>query len=72
MKELSEAEIESLAHRKGVKTIAVENFLSTLGNDGGIQAELSNLYSDAISYKWNAATKKAIETGIKKAYGVIP
>ena len=72
IRELTSAEIESLARRKGAKTIAVENFLGSLGNAGGIQAELANLRDDALSYKWNAATVKAIETGIKKAYGVIP
>lgn len=70
MKELSDTEIESLANRKGVKKIAVENFLGSLGNAGGIQAELANLRSDAQSYKWNSATVKAIEAGIKKAYKV--
>jgi uncharacterized protein YihD (DUF1040 family) len=45
--------------------------LGSLGNAGGIQAELANLRDDALRYKWNAATVKAIETGIKKAYGVI-
>ncbi len=71
IRELSDTEIESLARRKGVKAIAVENFLGSLGNAGGIQAELANLRDDALSYKWNTATVKAIETGIKKAYGVI-
>ena len=72
IRDLTSDELESLARRKGAKTIAVENFLGSLGNAGGIQAELANLRADALSYKWNAATVKAIEAGIKKAYGVIP
>ena len=72
IRELTEEEITSLAHRKGVKTIAVENFLMSLGNAGGIQAELANLRADAQSYGWKKPTVTAIEIGIKKAYGVIP
>lgn len=68
MKNLTEAEIASYANRKGVKKIAVENFLGSLGNAGGIQAELANLQDDAQSYKWNSQTVRAIEAGIKKAY----
>lgn len=68
MKKLTQAEIEKLANRQGVRRIAVENFLSTLGGAGSEWGELCNLYADAQSYRWNAATIYAIERGIKLAY----
>jgi hypothetical protein len=68
MKELTHDEIEKYASRKGVKKIAVRNFLGTLGGAGSAAGELANMRSDAASYKWNAATVAAITAGIKKAY----
>ena len=64
---LSSAEIDKLAARKGVRKIAVENFLGTLGSEGRSGA-LQNLYSDAASYKWNSATVSAITSGIDKYF----
>jgi hypothetical protein len=63
---LSAETIVTLAARKGVKRTAVENFLGTLGSEGpsGKSGALRNLYSDAASYKWNAATISAISRGI--------
>lgn len=67
-KPLSSEDIQKYAARKGVKKIAVENFLSTLGNAGSKGGELANLYMDAQMYKWKSATIRAIESGINKAY----
>ena len=69
MQELTEQEIAKFASRKDVKRIAVYNFLSTLGNAGSEFGELTNMRMDAQSYKWNAATQKAISDGIRLAYG---
>lgn len=51
----------------GIKTIAVENFLSTL--DGMTKSDaLSNLRMGARLYKWNGPTYRAIEAGIIKHF----
>lgn len=50
-----------------VKTIAVENFLGSLGGMTRDDAN-ANLEMDARMYKWNAATVKAIRTGIVKHF----
>jgi hypothetical protein len=58
--------IQELASRKDVKRIAVENFLGSL--DGLNRSEaLSNLKLDIKSYRWNAATGRAIQQGIMEA-----
>ena len=69
---LSKEEIEKLATRKGVKSIAVYNFLGSLEGLSKMDA-LANLsfalyVLDARLYKWNAATVKAIQDGIKKHF----
>src|SRR5271157_2692533 len=64
---LSPTQIEKLAARKGVRKIAVENFLGSLGSLRQIEA-LGNLFWDAASYRWNAATVDAIKHGIRMAY----
>ena len=63
---LNSETIAKLAAQKGVRKIAVENFLGTLGFEGsaGRAGALQNLYSDAASYKWNSATITAIKRGI--------
>lgn len=61
-------EIEKLASRKGVKKIAVENFLMTVDNNPSEYAAIQNMYMDAGLYRWNAATQKAIKEGIKKHF----
>jgi alpha-mannosidase len=56
--------IEQLVARKGVRRIAVANFLSTL--NGMSQADaLANLQMDARLYKWDAGTVDAIREGIE-------
>ena len=65
MRKLTNEEIESLASRKGVKRIAVENFLATMGTNRTNAA--INLGMDAKSYKWNLATVRAIRKGIDLA-----
>jgi hypothetical protein len=60
---VSPAKIASLAFRKGVKSVAVENFLGSI--DGLTRSEaFANLNADARSYGWNAATVRAISDGI--------
>ena len=68
MRLLTYDEIEKLAARKGVRRIAVENFLGTMGDNQWFAR--ANLYDDARVYKWNAATVKAISAGIDKASGL--
>ena len=61
---LSNEKIEKLAKYKGVKSIAVYNFLGSLEGLSKTDA-LANLSLDGYLYKWNAATVKAIRAGIK-------
>lgn len=68
MRELTNAEIEKLAGRAGVRRSAVENFLGTLGHAGSKRGEFHNLFEDAARYDWNVATIRAIEAGIKLTY----
>jgi len=63
---LSYARIEALASLPGVKRIAVENFLATLG-DLTREEALANLEQDVRSYKWNVQTGRAIQQGIMEA-----
>lgn len=65
MRRLTSEEIAKLAARKGVKQIAVENFLATMGEDA--MAAHMNMGQDARDYKWNAATQNAIRAGIELA-----
>ena len=64
---ITDTQIEKLASRKGVKKIAVENFLGTLGSMSEWEAR-ANMNMDAGMYKWNAATRRALDSGIKTAY----
>ena len=68
MRKLTDAEITKFASRAGVRKIAVENFLGSLGYAGSARDEVRNMRADATSYKWSAATQNAIEAGIKLAY----
>jgi hypothetical protein len=63
---LTPSQIQELANRQGVRRIAVENSLSTLGHEGaaGKRGALRNLSQDARDYRWNAATQNAIRRGI--------
>lgn len=65
MRRLTSEEITKLASRVGVKKIAVENFLMSMGENHSDAR--SNLSVDARSYKWNSATVKAIRAGIALA-----
>jgi hypothetical protein len=67
MRELTSAEVEKFASQKGVKRIAVENFLSTLDTSIGVTGNTMNAQMDARMYKWNTATVRAIEAGIRLA-----
>ena len=66
LRNLSSAEVAKFAARKGVKQIAVENFLSSCGGMEYSDAN-GNIGYDARLYKWNAATQKAIRDGISLA-----
>jgi hypothetical protein len=67
MKHLTNEEILKLASKKGVKRIAVINFLSTLDLKIGAYGNTMNAGMDAAMYKWNSATVNAIMTGIRMA-----
>ncbi len=69
MRQLTVAEVERLASTRGVRRVAVENFLISLGHVGSKADELRNLWADAHMYGWNAATVNAIREGIELAYG---
>ena len=68
MRKLTAMEIDRLATRRGVRSIPVWNFLGTLGHARSMRGELADLYADAASYQWNAATIAAIRKGIELAY----
>jgi len=55
--------IIELAQGEGVKAIAVENFLSTLG-DLTHQEAVANCELDARSYRWSQETSAAIRIGL--------
>ena len=65
MRQLTEAEIESLASQPGVRHIAVENFLMSMG-DNASDAR-ANLRLDNKLYRWNHQTYNAILDGIRLA-----
>ncbi len=64
LRQLTAQEIETFASRKGVKRIAVENFLMTVTANETCDAAFANVQLDAQLYGWNAATKDAIIRGI--------
>jgi hypothetical protein len=65
---LTAQRIEALSKLKGVKSIAVQNFLGSL--DGLTASEAhSNLKMDARLYKWNAATVRVITHGLIEHFG---
>lgn len=65
---LTPERIETLAKEKGVKTIAVKNFLYSVGANPNKMCALLNLEADASSYRWNAATVNAIRQGITEYF----
>jgi hypothetical protein len=60
--------IEKLASRRGVRAVAVRNFLLTVGENKNLMVAYANLEADARSYRWNAATVNAIRTGIREYF----
>lgn len=64
LKPLTNEQITALASRKGVKKVAVENFLMTVDTNQTAGDAYENLSADARSYRWNAATTNAIRAGI--------
>jgi len=64
---LTKETISELADRDDVRSIAVWNFLSTLGGQS-VEEALCNLALDAKLYLWNGATQGAIREGIAKYY----
>jgi hypothetical protein len=69
MRSLSIDEIGIFASHRGVDKRDVEDFLDTVGQAGTEEGALLNLYYDARVYNWNISTVKAIEAGIRSAYG---
>jgi len=67
LRELKIEEIKKFSSRRGVKKIAVENFLLSVHNNITKSVALDNLFYDAQIYKWNRATVKAILDGINLA-----
>lgn len=65
MRKLSLDEIKKFASRKGVRRIAIENFLMSMGSN--YDHALINLEIDTQLYKWNKRTIKAIRDGISLA-----
>jgi hypothetical protein len=51
-----------------VKQIAVENFLGSLDKTIPLWQQLANLSLDAMLYRWNGETVRAIRKGIQQAY----
>jgi hypothetical protein len=64
---LTPSRIEKLAKGKNVKTAAVENFLSSLG-DMTYQDAVANVECDARSYRWNHETSAAIRKGLSEHF----
>jgi len=70
---LTHEEIEKYASPKGVKRIAVENFLGTIDTEHDSAAGcLWNCSMDAGLYRWNRATVMAIEAGIQALFDKLP
>jgi len=65
MRKLSSEEIERFASRSGVKRIAVENFLMSMGSSS--RDATLNMHHDALIYRWDDKTVKAIQDGIQLA-----
>lgn len=64
---LTAARIEKLSKGKNVKTVAVTNFLGTLG-DMTYQDAISNVEMDARSYRWSRETVAAIRKGLSEHF----
>lgn len=64
LRQLTAQEIETFAARKGVKRIAVENFLASVAANPSWMDAFDNANRDQQMYNWNAATRDAIICGI--------
>ena len=64
---LTASRIEKLAKGKNVKTMAVENFLGTLGSMS-YQDAIANVECDARSYRWSRETVAAIRKGLTEHF----
>lgn len=64
---LTPEKINELSNRKGVRSIAVQNFLTSL-NGLTYQEAIGNLEIDRRLYGWNIITFSAIREGINIAY----
>lgn len=67
LRKLTLEEVEAFASRRGVKRVAVENFLISVTACGSRRNAIGNVSLDAGLYGWNAATQRAIHDGIDKA-----
>ena len=67
VRNLTIKEIDEFAKREGVKKVAVENFLMSMGMNDKEKFIRGNLFRDAQMYKWNKKTIIAISDGIKSA-----
>lgn len=67
MQKLSRERINELAGKLGVRSVAVKNFLGSMGDDE--DNARANLNQDARAYRWNLATIAAIKAGINEACG---
>lgn len=68
IRNLTSKEIEEFANRHGVKKIAVENFLSSMGTN--LTDIIGNVALDAKLYNWNQETINAIMEGVWMAAGL--
>ena len=67
-RQLTQEEISTLAARKGVRGIAVRNFLGSMPLDIDWYGNYRNMLADARCYQWTAATQNAIKTGLDVAF----
>lgn len=69
-RQLSYAEVGRLSSRKGVKKVAVENFLLTISEFNDYRDACMNLEYDSRLYNWNMGTVNAIQDGIDQYFGM--
>lgn len=69
MKNITPGRIEFHASKPGVNRIAVENFLSTMGDveRTTVDGIMGNLQMDSMFYHWNRETAQAIQAGIQES-----
>jgi hypothetical protein len=59
--------IHELANQDGVRTVAIENFLGTLGGMTEDEA-MGNLVQDAKAFRWDTLTIRVIQQGIRESF----